>query len=143
MISPIFIDANIPIYASGRNHPLKAACQQLMLLIGDQPDRFVTNAEVFQELLHRYHALRMWELGRAVFGEFSELMRDRVLPIEHRHTTRAAELLSQYAGLSARDAVHIAVMLDTGIDHVVTADRKFDLAPGITRLDPAQVATWA
>jgi len=37
-------------------------------------------------------------------------------------------------GLSARDALHIAVMEHHGIEQIMTFDSGFDGFPGITRL---------
>lgn len=53
-MSRILVDTNILIYAAGREHPFKAAAQRVLLALADRPNDFVTNVEVFQELLHRY-----------------------------------------------------------------------------------------
>ena len=58
MAFPLFVDANIPFYAAGRPHPLKEPCQQIVALAARHPRAFVTDAEVLQELLHRYVAIR-------------------------------------------------------------------------------------
>jgi predicted nucleic acid-binding protein len=39
-----------------------------------------------------------------------------------------------YRQLSARDAVHLAVMEHHGIERIMTFDSGFDAFPGITRL---------
>ena len=66
MSPPVFLDANVPIYAAGREHPLKAPCVRVLELAAERPYDFVTDAEVLQELLHRYLAQRLWPAGRAV-----------------------------------------------------------------------------
>ena len=73
-----FIDANVPIYAAGRAHPLKGPCIQVLLLAAEHPQSFLTDAEVLQEMLHRYLALRLWPQGREAFRRFSEIMQERV-----------------------------------------------------------------
>ena len=53
----IFIDSNIPRYLVGASHPLKVNARRLLEeAIGDA-ERLVTDAEVLQEILHRYIAI--------------------------------------------------------------------------------------
>ncbi len=44
--SPILIDANVPIYASGRPHPVQQPCVRVLELAAILPQWFVTDAEV-------------------------------------------------------------------------------------------------
>jgi predicted nucleic acid-binding protein len=57
-----------------------------------------------------------------------------VLPIELRDTDRARDLLCSIPGISSRDAIHAAVMLNYQIEWIATFDRGFDRIPGIRRL---------
>ena len=103
----------------------------------------MTDAEVLQELIHRYRALRSWTgVGDLVFSTFANLMRRRVEPMSAEDVQRAAELTETYPRLSARDLVHIAVMERVGATAIVTADSSFDNLDGIERLDPADAASW-
>jgi predicted nucleic acid-binding protein len=138
----LFIDANVPIYASGRAHPLREPCRLIIRLIYEQPDSFATDAEVLQELLHRYLALNRWLEGRERFVNFAELMRGRVEPIYALDVEEAARLAGQVQGIAARDLLHVAVMRRLGIDRVVSADRDYDRIDGVTRLDPAKFDDW-
>jgi len=54
---------------------------------------------------------------------------------------RAASLAAS-PGLQARDRIHLAVMERLGISRIVSTDRAFDSARGVTRLDPAHFAAW-
>ena len=110
MPPPIFLDTNVPIYAAGRPHALKDPCAEILMLAARQPDRFVTDAEVLQELLHRYRALRLWLDGREVFSRFAALMRERVEPVLASDVEQAAVLADQHSRLSASDLLHLAVM---------------------------------
>ena len=74
----IHIDANVPIYAAGREHPLKAPCQELVRLAAAAPQAFTTDAEVLQELLHYYRAAGNWAQGQAVFRGFQDLLDARI-----------------------------------------------------------------
>ncbi|MGH8884210.1 MAG: type II toxin-antitoxin system VapC family toxin [Egibacteraceae bacterium] len=143
MPAPIFVDTNVPIYAAGRPHPLKNPCREVLGLISEYPERFVTSAEVLQELLHRYLALRMWPQGRALLYDFVELMEERVAPVFVEDVRRAAVLADGHAeATSARDLLHVAVMKRLGAEFIASADRGFDGFPEVRRLDPGHVATW-
>lgn len=145
-MSRIFIDANIPMYVAGRDHPLKETSTRILKLAAARPESFFTDAEVLQELLHRYLALRRtWPSGRRATIDFAELMRGRIEPIYGEDVERAASLAEKYAPpLAARDLLHAAVMLRVGTEKIATADTDFDhLAPeGIVRLDPMDVEEW-
>lgn len=142
MTSPVFIDTNIPIYAAGRPHPLKAPCREVVKLVAAHPQAFVTDAEVMQELLHRYLALHNWAVGSAVFARFAVVMRDRIEPMYPEDVERVAALVDTQPGLSARDLVHLAVMMRIGAVRIVTADHGFDGIAQAQRLDPADVSMW-
>ena len=49
-----FIDSNVPIYAAGREHLCREPCIRVLAAVNDNPQAFVTDAEVFQEILHHY-----------------------------------------------------------------------------------------
>ena len=137
-----FIDANVPIYAAGRDYPYKEPCARVLSMVSEHPDSFVTDAEVLQELLHRYLASRRWELGREVLHSFAELMHDRIEPVLEEDIHKAAELADQHPTVSARDLVHAAVMQRLRSVRIVSSDTDFDRLPSITRLDPADMEEW-
>jgi len=137
-----FVDANVPIYAAGRAHPLKEPCVQVLLLVAEHPESFVTDAEVLQELLPRYLALRLWPQGREAFHRFSEILHDRIEAVQADDVQRAAILASTHQKLGARDLLHADVMHRLGVRRIVSADTGFDLLPQVERLDPAQASNW-
>ncbi|MDQ3781863.1 MAG: type II toxin-antitoxin system VapC family toxin [Actinomycetota bacterium] len=92
----------------------------------------ITDAEVLQEILHRYVAIDRREAIRPAFDALLGLV-DAVLPIELEDVQRGRDLLTT-AGLQARDAIHLAVMQRHGIARALTFDRAFDRVPGITRI---------
>ena len=81
MSQAAFIDANVPIYAAGREHPNKEPCARILMMIAESPLVFFTDVEVLQELVHRYIASRRWALGREVLKGFAEVMQDRIEPV--------------------------------------------------------------
>ena len=112
------------------------------MLAADHPQVFVTDAEVLQELLHRYLALRLWAQGRQVFQRFGVLMQGRVEAIQAADVQRAAGLADSHGQLGGRDLLHAAVMQRLGIDGIVSADAGFDLLADVERLDPSGVDDW-
>ncbi len=144
MTSAAFLDTNVPIYAAGRPHDLKEPCAQVLALVALHPRAFVTDAEVLQELLHRYLALRLWQSqGRQVFQHFADLMRERVETVQAVDIEQAAVLADGQPELGARDLLHVAVITRLGIRRIVSADVAFQRVPDIERLDPADVGEWS
>ncbi len=142
MSQAIFIDANVPIYASGRPHPNKEPCARILMMVAVRPQSFFTDVEVLQELLHRYIASGRWALGREVLQGFAEVMRDRIEPVYEDDIHLAARLEDRHPRVSARDIVHAAVMQRLQSDRIISVDSDFDRLPEITRLNPADVDEW-
>ena len=138
-----FIDANILIYASGREHPQKEPCVRVLAMATERPLPFVTSSEVIQEILHRYRAQGRWALGREVIHSFAHMMHGRIEPVYAEDVLLAARLADSYQGISSRDLVHAAVMQRMGIDRIISADTGFDRLPNVTRLEPARLEEWA
>lgn len=146
-MSLLFLDANVPIYAAGRDHPLKEPSKKVLDLAAKYPRAFFTDAEVLQEMLHRYLALERWSAGGQIVADFAALMRGSVESVRVEDVECACDLVNRYAikpdsGLAARDVLHAAVMLRKGSTRIITADRDFDelVDEGLRRLDPAEVA---
>lgn len=129
----IFVDSNIPMYLIGATHPHKAEAQLIMERLIASGQRLVTDAEVLQEILHRYAAIDQ----RDAIGPALQLtldIVDEVMPIEKRDVLRAAEIVQSRALMSARDSVHIAVMERHGIRSILSFDSDFDRWPGLQRI---------
>ncbi len=142
MSPAVFIDANVPIYAAGGDHPYKEPCARILRMAAEEPQPFVTDSEVLQELMHRYLALGRWELGRDVLRAFAEAMQGRIEPVHAEDVLLAAELADRHPGVSARDLVHAAVMQRLGTGRIISADTDFDSLEDVNRLDPAHVGEW-
>jgi uncharacterized protein len=121
------------MYLVGGPHPHKTDAQRVLERLLSERERLVTDAEVLQELLHRYASLRRYD---AVQPAFDALLRvvDQVLEIDRATMERANELVLAYRTLSARDAVHLAVMGRHQIDRILSFDSGFDGFPGIKRV---------
>ena len=142
MSPAVFIDANVPIYAAGGDHPYKEPCSRVLRMAAAEPQQFVTDSEVLQELMHRYLASGRWLHGRAVLHAFAEVMDGRVEPVLAEDVLSASRLADLHAGVSARDLVHAAVIQRLGANRIISADTDFDRLTGIDRLDPANVEEW-
>jgi len=127
----IFVDSNVPMYLVGAEHPNKAATRALLERAITDGEILVTDAEVLQEILHRYVAInRRDAIGPALDALLGVV--DEVFPVE-RGDVEGARRLVLTTALSARDAVHLAIMRRRGVDRIITFDRGFDGIAGITR----------
>ncbi|MDJ0870077.1 MAG: type II toxin-antitoxin system VapC family toxin [Myxococcota bacterium] len=129
----ILIDSNIPMYLVGAPHPHKADAQRMLEQSISQGERLVTNAEVLQEILHRYVAIDRRDAIQPAFDAVLGVV-DEVLPIAQQDAERARTIVLGSPRLSARDALHVAVMEHHGIARILSFDSAFDRVPGITRL---------
>lgn len=129
----IFLDANIPMYLIGADHPNKAVARRLVEAAVLRRDRLVTDAEVLQEILHRYVAVRRPEAIQPAFDALLGLA-DETFAVELVDLQSAKEIILGVRGASARDALHAAVMRRHAVDTVMTFDRGFDRYRGLTRL---------
>jgi predicted nucleic acid-binding protein len=129
----ILVDSNIPMYLVGAAHPHKLDAQRLVETALSAGERLVTNAEVLQEVCHRYVAIRRQDMLQPAFDAVLGIV-DDVFPIERDDVDEAKDTLLRYTSLSARDAIHIAVMRRRAIERIMTFDRGFDAHPAVTRL---------
>ncbi len=93
----------------------------------------MTDAEVLQEILHRYVAIERKDGIQPALEALLGLV-DEVFPIELQDVERAKAILLATERMSARDALHIAVMERRKIEKILTFDTDFDRVPGINRL---------
>jgi uncharacterized protein len=129
----ILIDSNVPMYLVGTPGPHKTDAQRLLEKLVSQRERLVTDAEVLQEILHRYVAINRRHDIQSAFDALLNAV-DEVLPVDRAVVERAKQIVLAYQRLSARDAVHLAVMESHRIERILSFDTGFDGFPGVTRL---------
>jgi len=129
----ILVDSNIPMYLVGAPHPHKADAQRLLEKLITDRERLVTDAEVLQEILHRYVAIDRRDAIQPAFDALLGVV-DEVLAVDAIVVQRAKQIVLGYRQLSARDAVHLSVMEQNGIERILSFDAGFDAFPRITRL---------
>ena len=129
----ILVDSNVPMYLVGAAHPNKDVARRLLEQGITRGERLVTDAEVLQEILHRYHALRRPDAIQPAFDALLGVV-DEVYPIERADVEQAKALMTGLAALSARDAVHVAVMQRRRVPRVLSFDAGFDAVEWVERL---------
>jgi len=129
----IFIDSNIPMYVAGGEHENREPARRLFDRVRRGTIEACTSTEVLQEILYRYSSIGRLNLAREVYDLFVDIC-PVVIGVTLADTDRARDLLCGPAGISARDAVHAAVMLNYDVEWIATFDAGFDRVPGIRRL---------
>ena len=129
----IFLDSNVPMYLVGAEHPNKYASRRILERLIAGSERLVTDAEVIQEILHRYVAIhRRDAIGPCVDALLG--LADEVFPVELEDALATRDLVASPGGLSARDALHVAVMRRRGVRRIFTFDVGFDAVDGMERI---------
>jgi predicted nucleic acid-binding protein len=121
------------MYLIGAEHPHKVDARRLLERAVAENRRLVTDAEVLQEILHRFVAVKRRDAIQPCFDVLLEVV-DEVLPVTIEVMARAREIVLGQPELSARDAVHLAVMRVYSIERIMSFDRHFDGQPGIVRV---------
>ena len=129
----ILVESNIPMYLMGSPHPHKSDAQRLLEQLVNDRRRLVTDVEVLQEILHRYVAIDRRDAIQPAFDALLGVV-DQVLDVTQGIAERAKEIVLGHRRLSARDALHLAVMEQHGINRILSFDSGFDGFPGIARL---------
>lgn len=137
------LDVNIVMYAAGAEHRLREPCLRILQIVSANPNMFMTDSEVFQEIMHRYRSAGRWPLGKEVLRAFAEAMRGRIEPVYVEDILHAARLADDHLDVSSRGLVHAAVAQRLGASYIVSADADFDRIPGVSRLAPERVDEWA
>ena len=130
----IFIDSNIPMYLVGAHHSNKARAIEVVDRLVRAGERLVTDVEVYQEILHRYTAIRRIDAIDAAFRSLDAIA-DAVLTFGMPEVRIARSIIGTVDGVSARDALHVAIMRSNRINRILSFDHGFDAVPGIERLD--------
>ncbi len=129
----IFVDSNIPMYLVGASASHQAIARMLIEEAVAREERLVTSAEVLQEILHRYVAISRRDAIQPAFDAITRIV-DAVLPVDAADIERAKTIVLSRGAMSARDALHVAIMERHGVSRVMSFDRHFDGVPGIERI---------
>ena len=130
----IFIDSNVPMYMVGAPHLNKDRVLATLAQLVRDGERLVTDVEVYQEILHRYTAIRRLDAIDAAFASLDALV-DDILSFGIAEVRTARAILDSVDGLSARYALHVAVMRQAGVHRILSFDHGFDVCPGLDRFN--------
>lgn len=134
MSTPFFIDTNVFVYAVRESEAQPGAAATLAAL-GSGSTAAVTSTAVLEELWHLELKGRMPELAGVTEAVYTLLrpvlgVTDEIMGAALRITT---------GGLGANDRVHLATCMANGVPTILSGDRGFDDAPGLRRVDPADL----
>jgi len=121
------------MYLVGAPHPHKSDARRWLEELVSARERLVTDAEVLQEILHRYVSIERPDAIQPAFNALLGVV-DEVFSVDQAAAERAKQIVLGHKALSARDAVHLAIMQAHGVRRILSFDRGFNGFPGITRL---------
>ena len=129
----VFVDSNVPMYLVGGLHPHKTDARRILEEAVSSARRLVTDAEVLQEICHRYAAIERRDAIQPAFDALLGVV-DDVLPVTLEDVEGAKDLLLGRPRGSSRDALHVAVMKRHDIKVIMSFDRGVDTYPAIQRI---------
>jgi predicted nucleic acid-binding protein len=129
------VDTNILMYAVGAEHPFKRPSIAFLGLVASGETEATIDAEVLQELLHRYRSINRWREAGEVYALTRQLF-PLVLPVTAEIVDEAKRLMDRYDRLLARDAIHTAVVAVHDLAGICSYDRDFDGIKGLRRIQP-------
>ena len=130
----ILVDTNVIMYAAGAEHPHKRPSVALLERVAAGELEATIDAEVLQEILHRYRAIGRWDEGRLVY-DLTRRLFPNVVPVTAEVVDRARTVLDGDSHIMARDALHAAVVMSGGFEALCSYDRDFERA-GLVRREP-------
>ncbi len=130
----IFVDSNVPMYLVGTPHPNRGRAAEAVVRLKAASETLVTDVEVYQEILHRFSSIARNDVIEEAFRSLDDIV-EHVFTYGMTEIRAARDLVISNPGISARDALHVAVMQSAGIARILSYDRGFDAVPGIERLE--------
>jgi len=127
------------MYVAGGPHPNREPSRRLLEDVRAGLVDGCTSTEVLQEILYRYSALGRRKDAQRVYDLFVQIC-PVIFDVTLADTDGARDLLSSIDRISARDALHAAVMRNHRVATIATFDADFDAIPGIKRLQPASAS---
>ncbi len=130
-----FVDTNIFMYAVGADHPYKVPSLRFFETVAQGKGEIAISAEVLQEILYRFWAIRRMDEGFQLF-DYAQSLCHWVLPVTQEEVQKAKELMVGIPKISPRDAIHVATMKKNRISTIISYDQGFDCVKEIKRIEP-------
>ncbi len=121
------------MYVAGGTHANREPARRLLDRVRLGKVEACSSTEVLQEILYRYSSIGRLDMASEVYELFVEVC-PVILNVTLADTDRARDLVCAAVGVSARDAVHAAVMLNHSVEWIATFDAGFDRVSGIRRM---------
>lgn len=121
------------MYLIGADHPNKERTISVLERLVRDETRLVTDAETLQEILHRYTAIKRIEAIEPAYKALLGIV-DEIFPVGESDLLLAKDILLSSSGVSARDAVHAAVMKNNGVEQIFSFDSDFDAFSFVSRI---------
>ncbi len=134
----ILVDSNVLMYAAGAAHHHKKPSMTLLQRIAFEEVEGIIDAEVLQEILHRYRAINRWKGGCRAY-DLARRVFQVVVPITADVVDDTRQLMDIHDWLTARDALHAAVCGQIGADAICSYDRDFDRIAQLKRVRPQEL----
>ena len=128
------IDTNVIVYTVGSVHPLKEASERILSDIAAGTLAANLDAEALQEVLHVYSSRGERKKGFRTIEHLLMLF-PNPFPIGREEIEKARDLMRAHSFLSARDAIHAAVVQTHDLEGIISADKVFDRIKGLKRFD--------
>ena len=129
------IDANVFIYARGQPHPYRDPCRRLLADVRAGRQTANTDTEALQEVMYVYWYRRREDVGLRYLDRLLTLFQ-APFSVDHAIMLGARLVLGTHTRLDPRDAIHAAVVLQYGLEGIISTDRAYDAIAGVTRFDP-------
>lgn len=131
----LLVDSNVFMYAAGADHPNKEPAVRFLESVANGDADAAVDAEVLQEILHRYRSIGRWAEGRKVYDLTRRIMPE-VIAVTGLMLDRSRTLMESYPDIMARDALHAAAVLEVGAAGFCSFVRDFDGIREIRRIQP-------
>jgi predicted nucleic acid-binding protein len=122
------------MYVAGVEHPNREAAHKFLEKVHRGEVEGCCSTEVLREILGRYTTIRRHDYANKVYDIFVRIC-PVIFSVTLADTDRARELLLLSSRITAREAMHAAVMLNQGVEWIASFDKQFDRIPGVRRVE--------
>jgi len=129
------IDANVFIYARGQPHRYRDPCRTLLADVSAGREIANTDTEALQEVVYVYWYRRRQDNGLRYLDRLLKLFQ-APFSVDHAIMLGARLVLGTHPRLDPRDAIHASVVIQHGLEGIISTDRAYDGIAGVTRFDP-------
>ena len=129
-----FIDSTVFMYAQGKNSPYRDPSIAFLRNIDNCKFRCTTSTEVLQEIMYRYSSIGVRDVALKMTEDILNLQHLDVFAVNKNEIKIAIKLMHIYKHLNSRDAIHIAVMKNQGIKHIITEDKHLKGVEGVIKI---------